>query len=85
MEQVLDSADLRNRLGTVRERVAGFRADYRLHGRWPLAEAVKMQVLQPMTDVRAQIAGGPRPAGKRAQPCSAGPRSGAGQLRGVGP
>jgi hypothetical protein len=56
VEQVVDSVELRNRLATVRERVAAYRADYRLHGRWPLGEAVKTQVLQPMTDVRVQLA-----------------------------
>jgi hypothetical protein len=55
VEQVVDSVELRNRLATVRERVAAFRADYRQHGRWPPAEAVKMQVLQPMTEVRVQL------------------------------
>jgi hypothetical protein len=55
VEQVVDSVELRNRLATVRERVAAYRADYRLHDRRPLADAVKKQVLQPMTDVRVQL------------------------------
>jgi hypothetical protein len=55
VEQVVDSVELRNRLATVRERVAAYRADYRQHGRRPPADAVKMQVLQPMTEVRAQL------------------------------
>src|SRR5208337_1518878 len=42
-------------LATVRERVAAYRADYRRYGRRPPGEAVKMQVLQPMTEVRAQL------------------------------
>jgi hypothetical protein len=55
VEQVVDSVELRNRLATVRERVAAFRADYRQLGRWPPPEAVKMQVLQPMTEIRVQL------------------------------
>jgi hypothetical protein len=55
VEQVVDSVELRNRLATVRERVAAFRADYRFHGRLPPAEAVKQQVVQPMIDIRAEI------------------------------
>jgi hypothetical protein len=55
VEQVVDSVELRNRLATVRERVGAYRADYRRYGRLPPAEAVKMQVLQPMTEVRAQL------------------------------
>jgi hypothetical protein len=55
VEQVVDSVELRNRLATVRERVAAFRAEYRLHDRMPLVDAVKMQVLQPMTEVRVQL------------------------------
>ncbi len=55
VEQVVDSVELRNRLATVRERVAAFRADYRLHNRWPPGDAIKSQVLQPMTEVRAQL------------------------------
>jgi len=55
VEQVVDSVELRNRLATVRERVAAYRADYRQHGRWPPAEEVKRQVLQPMTEVRVQL------------------------------
>jgi hypothetical protein len=55
VEQAVDSVELRNRLATVRERVAAFRADYKLHNRWPPGDAVKSQVLQPMTEVRAQL------------------------------
>lgn len=55
VEEVVDSVELRNRLATIRERVAAFRADYRQHDRRPLADAVKMQVIQPMTDVRVQL------------------------------
>ena len=55
VEQVVDSVELRGRLATVRERVAAYRADYKNFGRLPAAETVKTQVLQPMTDVRAQL------------------------------
>jgi hypothetical protein len=55
VEEVVDSVELRNRLATVRERVAAYRADYKFHDRRPLAEAVHKQVLQPMTEVRVQI------------------------------
>jgi hypothetical protein len=55
VEQVLDSADLRDQLAAVRERVAGFRAEYRQHGRVPDAAIVRQQVLTPMTQARAWI------------------------------
>ncbi|HTA30954.1 MAG TPA: hypothetical protein VK731_10735, partial [Candidatus Cybelea sp.] len=55
VEQVVDSVELRNRLATVRERVAAFRADYKIHNRWPPGDAIKSQILQPMTEVRAQL------------------------------
>jgi hypothetical protein len=55
VEQVMDSVELRNRLATVRERVAGFRAEYRLRGRKPPAETVRSQVLQPMTEIRIEL------------------------------
>jgi hypothetical protein len=55
VEEVVDSTELRNRLATVRERVAAYRAEYKLHDRMPLVDAVKQQVLQPMTEVRVQI------------------------------
>ncbi|HEY3861468.1 MAG TPA: hypothetical protein VGO59_06215 [Verrucomicrobiae bacterium] len=55
VEQVVDSTDLRNRLAAIRERAAAFRADYRFHDRRPAAEAVKKQILQPMTDVIAEL------------------------------
>ena len=54
-EAGVDSVELRNRLATIRERVAAYRADYRFHDRKPLADAVNQQVLQPMTEVRVQI------------------------------
>jgi hypothetical protein len=55
VEQVVDSVELRGRLATIRERVAAFRAEYRSRGRRPPAEIVRFQVVQPMTDVRAQL------------------------------
>ena len=55
VEQVLDAADLRDQLATVRERVAALRAEYRLHGRVPDANVVRQQILMPMTQVRAWL------------------------------
>jgi Mg2+ and Co2+ transporter CorA len=55
VEQVVDSVEIRNRLATVRERVAGFRAEYKLRGRRPPAEIVRFQVVQPMTEIRVQL------------------------------
>ncbi|HEV7924122.1 MAG TPA: hypothetical protein VGR14_02130 [Verrucomicrobiae bacterium] len=55
VEQVVDSVELRGRLAMVRERVAAYRSEYKNYGRLPLAETVKTQVLQPMTEVRAQL------------------------------
>ncbi len=55
VEQVVDSTELRNRLATLRERVAAYRADYRLHDRKPTFSAVKENVVQPMIQARAEI------------------------------
>jgi hypothetical protein len=55
VEQVVDSVELRNRLAEVRERVAGFRAEYRLRGRKPPTEIVRIQVLQPMIEIGVQL------------------------------
>jgi hypothetical protein len=55
VEQVVDSVELRGRLAMVRERVAAYRADYKSLGRLPAVETVKTQVLQPMTEIRAQL------------------------------
>jgi DNA repair exonuclease SbcCD ATPase subunit len=55
VEQVVDSDLLRNRLAAVRERVAAFRAEYRLHDRLPPAPVVRFQVLEPMAEVRLQL------------------------------
>lgn len=55
VEQVLDSADLRNQLATVRERVGAFRGYYREYGRAPQADAVRNQILVPMTQVRVWL------------------------------
>jgi hypothetical protein len=55
VEQVVDSVELRNRLATVRERVAAFRAEYKSSGRKPPVEIVRIQVLQPMNEIRVQL------------------------------
>jgi hypothetical protein len=55
VEQVVDAADLRNQLGTVRERVAAYRAEYRDRGRIPQSEAVRQQILVPLTQVRVWL------------------------------
>jgi hypothetical protein len=55
VEQVVDSTELRNRLATVRERVAGFRAEYRLRAQKPTEEEVRVQVLNPLAEIRQQL------------------------------
>jgi hypothetical protein len=55
VEEVLDAQDLRNRLATVRERVAGLRAEYRQSGRVPQPEIVRTEILTPMTQVRVWL------------------------------
>jgi hypothetical protein len=55
VEQVVESDALRNRLAAVRERVAAFRAEYRLHDRIAPAAVVRLQVLEPMTEVRRRL------------------------------
>jgi hypothetical protein len=55
VESVLDPADLRNQLATVRDRVAAFRGEYRDRGRRPPAETVRQQILVPMAQVRVWV------------------------------
>ena len=55
VESVLDPADLRNQLATVRDRVAAFRGEYRDRGRRPPAETVRQQILAPMAQVRVWV------------------------------
>ncbi|HUC86518.1 MAG TPA: hypothetical protein VL970_15085 [Candidatus Acidoferrales bacterium] len=55
VEQVVDPEDLRNELATVRERAAALRAEYREHGRKPDADAVRRQIVTPLTQVRAWL------------------------------
>ena len=55
VEQVVDPADLRNQLATVRERASVLRADYRANGRKPDADVVRQQILTPLTQVRVWL------------------------------
>jgi len=55
VERVLDPADLRNQLATVRERVGAFRGEYRERGRAPDEEVVRKQILAPLTQVRVWL------------------------------
>ena len=55
VEQVVDSPDLRNQLATARERAAVFRGAYRDSGRRPDGEAVREQILLPLTQVRVWL------------------------------
>jgi hypothetical protein len=56
VEQVVDSAELRNRLAGVRERVAVYRSDYRRRGQKPDAETLRTQVVDPMNEIRTRLA-----------------------------
>jgi hypothetical protein len=55
VEQVVDSAELRNRLAAVRERVAAYRSDFRKRGQKPDADKLRSTVLDPMTEVRTRL------------------------------
>jgi len=55
VEQVVDPADLRNQLATVRERVSALRADYTQRGRKPDADVVRQQIVAPLTQVRVWL------------------------------
>jgi hypothetical protein len=55
VEQVLEAPDMRNQLAAARERIGAFRADFRRTGQKPDPQAVRAQVLQPMTEVRAWL------------------------------
>jgi hypothetical protein len=55
VEDAVDSPDLRNQLAAVRERVGVFRGYFRESGRIPQSEAVRNQILVPMTQVRVWL------------------------------
>jgi hypothetical protein len=55
VEEVLDSPDLRSQLAAVREHVGALRAEFRRTGRKPDGQAVRVQVLDPLTEVRAWL------------------------------
>jgi len=55
VQSVLDSPDLRNQLATVRDRAAGFRAEYRNGRQLPSPDAVRQQILMPMAQVRVWV------------------------------
>lgn len=56
VETVLDPADLRNQLATVRERVAAYRAGFRDRGEKPSEATVRQEILVPLTQVRVWLA-----------------------------
>lgn len=55
VERVVDPADLRNQLATVRERASVMREDFRQRGRKPDADVVRVQLLTPLTQVRVWL------------------------------
>ncbi len=55
VEQVLDAPDMRNQLAAVRERVGAFRAEFRRSGRKPDPQTLRVQVLDPLTEVRSWL------------------------------
>jgi hypothetical protein len=55
VETVLDPADLRNQLATLRDRVAALRGNYRERGERPDAAAVRQQILMPLEQVRVWV------------------------------
>jgi hypothetical protein len=55
VQSVLDSPDLRNQLATVRDRAAGFRAEYRNGRQLPSPDAVRQQILMPLAQVRVWV------------------------------
>jgi hypothetical protein len=55
VERVLDSADLRNEVATARERAGALRTEFRERGRAPSGEAVREQVLAPLSQVRVWL------------------------------
>jgi hypothetical protein len=55
VEQVLESPELRNQLAAARERLAGFRAEYRARRTRPDPNNLQTKVLGPMTEVRVRL------------------------------
>ena len=55
VQSVLDPADLRNQLATVRDRLAGYRAAYRDRQEIPRPDEVRTQLLMPLEQVRVWV------------------------------
>ena len=55
VEQVIDSPELRNRLASVREHVAAFRAEYRERKQKPDPTLMRAEVLDPLAEVRTRL------------------------------
>ena len=55
VEQVVEPADLRNQLATVRERVSAMRAEFRQSQRQPDVNVVREQIIAPLTQVRVWL------------------------------
>jgi len=55
VQSVLDPADLRNQLATVRDRLAAFRAGYRERREIPRPDEVRTQLLVPLEQVRVWV------------------------------
>ena len=55
VQSVLDPADLRNQLATVRDRIAGYRSAYRDRREIPRPDEVRKELLVPLTQVRVWI------------------------------
>ena len=56
IEQLLDSPDLRNAVATARERARLLRSDIVNDRKKPDWAVVKLQILQPLVEVRARVA-----------------------------
>ena len=56
LEEMVNSAELRNQVTTVRERVRGMRVEFKRHSKEPQWGLVKTEVFQPMVEIRDRIA-----------------------------
>lgn len=55
VEEMVDSAQLRNQLQSVRERVRAERVEFKRHSLEPKWDLVRMQVMKPLVEVRQRI------------------------------
>lgn len=55
VEEMLDAPELRSEVSRIRDRVRNVRSEFKRHAKDPQWDLVKMQILNPLTELRTRI------------------------------